>query len=67
MRIGAHLRTRGGMATAFEAARTVGAEAFQLFASNPRAWAGPNPRPDAVAGWRADLDAWGGEVWFHAP
>lgn len=41
MRLGAHLRTRGGLRTAADEARAVGAEVVQLFLSNPRSWAGP--------------------------
>lgn len=41
MRLGAHLGTRGGLRTAADEARTVGAEVVQLFLSNPRSWAGP--------------------------
>ena len=41
MRLGAHLGTRGGLRSAADEARTVGAEVVQLFLSNPRSWAGP--------------------------
>jgi deoxyribonuclease-4 len=67
VRIGAHVRTRGGILSAVEAAREVGAEAFQVFASNPRAWAGPRVEP--VAGEFRDrvADAGLGPVFLHAP
>ena len=42
MRIGAHVPTRGhGPIGAIESARACGAEAVQIFGSNPRAWALP--------------------------
>ena len=57
MRIGGHLPTRGGLLGAIEAARATGADAVQIFASNPRAWAPPQLRDDAadafVEAWRA--------------
>lgn len=66
MRVGAHLRTPGGLRTAVEVAREVGAEAVQLFLSNPRAWAGP--RVDSAkafgAAWREDGV---GPLFVHAP
>jgi deoxyribonuclease-4 len=41
MRIGAHVPTRGRFAWAIEAAKQCGAQAIQVFVSNPRAWAPP--------------------------
>ena len=66
MRIGAHVRTRGGLRTAAEAAREVGAEAAQLFVSNPRSWAGPRPETAEAFGaaWRASGV---GPLFVHAP
>jgi deoxyribonuclease-4 len=41
-RIGAHTPTTGGMAKrAIAYAETIGAEAIQVFTSNPRGWAMP--------------------------
>ena len=41
-RIGAHTPTTGGMAKrSIEYAQTIGAEAIQVFASNPRQWSMP--------------------------
>lgn len=37
-RIGIHLSTSGGVFTAAERARTVGANTFQIFSSSPRMW-----------------------------
>lgn len=66
MRIGAHLRTPGGLRTAIETARDVGAEAVQLFISNPRAWSGPRLETAERFGaeWR---EAAVGPLFVHAP
>ena len=66
MRLGAHLRTPGGLRTAIDAARTVGAEVVQLFLSNPRAWAGPRIETSERFGaeWR---EAGVGPLYVHAP
>lgn len=38
MKIGAHVSTAGGIATAFERAQTIGAECIQIFESAPQQW-----------------------------
>lgn len=67
-RIGAHVPTSGGMAKRSIAyAKEIGAEAIQVFASNPRGWAMPEPNPDADQAFRdkcVDLDI---ETYVHAP
>jgi deoxyribonuclease-4 len=66
VRVGAHLRTPGGLRKAVELARDVGAEAVQLFISNPRAWSGP--RLDTAAAFGADWREGGiGPLFVHAP
>ncbi len=66
MRVGAHLRTPGGLRTAVQAAREVGAEAVQLFISNPRAWSGP--RLETAEAFGADWREGGiGPLFVHAP
>ncbi|MCI0633788.1 MAG: deoxyribonuclease IV [Actinobacteria bacterium] len=66
MRVGAHLRTPGGLRKAVELARGIGAEAVQLFISNPRAWSGP--RLDTAAAFGADWREGGiGPLFVHAP
>jgi deoxyribonuclease-4 len=66
LRIGAHVRTPGGLRTAIENARAVGAGAVQLFLSNPRSWAGPLPQTAEKFG--ADWRAGGvGPLFVHAP
>jgi deoxyribonuclease-4 len=66
VRIGAHVRTPGGLRTAVDAARAVGADAAQLFISNPRAWAGPRRETAERFGaeWR---EARVGPLFVHAP
>jgi deoxyribonuclease-4 len=66
VRFGAHLRTPGGLRTAVEAARSVGADAVQLFISNPRAWAGPRVETAEAFGasWR---EGGVGPLYVHAP
>lgn len=41
MRLGAHVRTRGGLVAGIDYAVAAGCQAIQLFVSNPRAWAPP--------------------------
>jgi deoxyribonuclease IV len=66
VRIGAHVRTPGGLRTAVESARAVGAEAAQLFITNPRAWSGP--RLDTAEKFGADWRVGGvGPLYVHAP
>jgi deoxyribonuclease-4 len=67
-RIGAHVPTSGGMAKrSIEYATTIKAEAIQVFASNPRGWAMPEPNPEADENFRKraiELDI---ETYVHAP
>jgi len=68
VRIGAHVPTRGGLLSAIRAARECGADAVQVFISNPRAWA-----PPRISGKETDAfrEAWGesglGPLFVHAP
>ncbi|HVB42538.1 MAG TPA: deoxyribonuclease IV [Streptosporangiaceae bacterium] len=66
--IGAHVPVAGGLATAgLRYAAAVGAEAIQVFVTNPRAWA-PAPGVDTeTAALRAHVDATGLAVFVHAP
>ncbi len=66
MRLGAHIGTRGGPATAADEARAIGAEVVQLFLSNPRAWVAPrleNAQRFGAAWREADV----GPLFVHAP
>jgi deoxyribonuclease-4 len=53
MRVGAHVSTAGGPATAFDRAVDIGAEAVQIFASSPRAWRFRKPSDEQVAEFRS--------------
>ncbi|MCX6445454.1 MAG: deoxyribonuclease IV [Actinobacteria bacterium] len=67
-RIGAHTPTTGGMAKrSIEYARTIGAEAIQVFASNPRQWSMPDANvanDNEFKEKAAELDI---ETYVHAP
>jgi deoxyribonuclease-4 len=66
VRVGAHLRTPGGLRNAVDLAREVGAEVVQLFLSNPRAWSGP--RLDTAEAFGASWREGGiGPLFVHAP
>jgi deoxyribonuclease-4 len=68
MRIGAHVPVRRGILSAIPAARERGAEAVQVFVSNPRAWAPPRPPgPDAEAFREAWAGSGLGPLFVHAP
>jgi len=66
VRFGAHVRTPGGLRTAADEARAIGADVVQLFLSNPRAWAGPRLENAERFGaaWR---EAGVGPLYVHAP
>lgn len=67
-RIGAHVPTSGGMAKRSIAyAQEIGAEAIQVFASNPRGWAMPEPNPEADKAFRDKCEELDIEVYVHAP
>jgi deoxyribonuclease IV len=68
MHFGAHVPTRGRPAYAVEYALGIGADAFQIFASNPRAWAPPPPvRADAARDFREARRAAGmGPAFAHS-
>jgi len=66
VRLGAHLRTPGGLRTAVETARDIGADVVQMFISNPRAWAGP--RMDTAEAFGTAWHEGGiGPLYVHAP
>jgi deoxyribonuclease-4 len=67
MRLGAHVPTRGRPAGAVDSAQAIGADAFQFFASNPRAWAPPPVRPEAADEFRRRRAASGlGPAFVHS-
>jgi len=68
VRIGAHVPTRGGLLSAIRAAQECGAEAVQVFISNPRAWAPPRiSRKEADAFRQAWRESGLGPLFVHAP
>lgn len=67
-RIGAHVPTSGGMAKRSIAyAQTIQAEAIQVFASNPRGWAMPEPNVEADEAFKAKASALDIATYVHAP
>jgi deoxyribonuclease-4 len=54
MRLGAHVSTAGGLATAFGRATEIGAETIQIFASSPRAWRFRAPSGVQIEEFRAE-------------
>lgn len=67
-RIGAHVPTSGGMAKrSIEYAKTIQAEAIQVFASNPRGWAMPDPNLEADQKFRELSEELDLETYVHAP
>ena len=69
MRIGAHVRRRsGGITGTVEGCRLRGADAAQIFVSNPRGWAGPRVTDDDATAFREGWAASGlGPLVAHAP
>lgn len=53
MQLGAHVRTTGGIATAFERAQDIGCECFQIFSSNPRGWQRALLKDEHIAAYKA--------------
>ncbi len=68
MRIGAHVPARGSLLSAITAARECGAEAVQVFISNPRAWAPPRITNAEAEQFRAAwLESGLGPLFAHTP
>ena len=70
MRIGAHVRRggSGGVSSTVSSCRERGADAAQIFVSNPRGWAPPRVSPEDAAAFRAEWAESG--LWplvAHAP
>lgn len=66
--IGAHVPVAGGLATkGLSYAADVGAEAIQVFVTNPRGWALPAGDPDEDARLRAHAERHDLPVFIHAP
>jgi len=66
MKIGAHVSTAGGIATAFERARAIGAECIQIFESAPQQWGTARLDDAQVAEFREQMAETGIEpVFIH--
>lgn len=66
--IGAHVPVAGGLAAGgLRYAEAIGAEAIQIFAANPRAWALPAGDRPQDAAFTAHVAATGLPVFIHAP
>ncbi len=66
MKIGAHVSTAGGIATAFERAVAIGAECIQIFESAPQQWGTARLDDAQVADFREKMAASGiGPVFIH--
>lgn len=67
-RIGAHVPTSGGLVKrALGYAQTIEAETIQIFASNPRGWAMPEPNATADKEFRNQAEAMDITTYVHAP
>ena len=67
MKIGAHMSTAGGVDTAIDRAVEMGAEAVQIFASSPRAWAFKPLKEDTVIAFREKSERTGvAPTFLHA-
>lgn len=67
-RIGAHTPTSGGMAKrSLGYAETIQAEVIQVFTSNPRGWAMPEPNPVADEDFKIKAAAMDVTTYVHAP
>jgi deoxyribonuclease-4 len=53
MKIGAHVKTSGGVDKAIDRAEEMGAEAIQIFSGAPQAWRRKDYRPEEVEAYRA--------------
>jgi deoxyribonuclease IV len=68
VRIGGHVPTRGGLFGAIESAKACGADAAQIWGSNPRAWAPPAVPPERAQEFgRAWREAGLGPLFLHSP
>ncbi len=68
MKIGAHVQTTGGLATAFERAEAIGAETIQIFGSSPQMWRRRKIREEECREFRARAKETGVEpVFIHGP
>jgi deoxyribonuclease IV len=68
VQIGAHVSTHGGLFGAIASAQEIGADAAQIWGSNPRAWRPPSVSPARAREFgRAWRSAGLGPLFLHAP
>jgi deoxyribonuclease IV len=68
VRIGAHVPTRGGLMGAIDSAKACGADAAQIWGSNPRSWTPPSVKADVARAFGARWREEGlGPLVLHAP
>ena len=65
--VGAHVPVGGGLVKALAYAREIGAEAVQIFVSNPRGWAPSPGDPQQDTSFREQCTRGGVPVFIHAP
>jgi deoxyribonuclease-4 len=65
--VGSHVPTSGGLVKALAYAREIGAQAVQVFVSNPRGWAPSAGDPAQDEAFRDDCTRSGIPVYIHAP
>jgi deoxyribonuclease-4 len=66
MKVGAHVGSSGGLITAFERAKAIGAETIQIFGAPPQQWRRRIIRPEECEAFRAGMQETGIEpVFIH--
>jgi len=66
MKVGAHVGSSGGLITAFERAKAIGAETIQIFGAAPQQWRRRIIRPEECEAFRAGMQETGIEpVFIH--
>jgi len=67
-KIGAHVSTAGGLSTAFERAKEIGADCIQIFGASPRMWYAKLPSAEEVKKFKDEEKRSGvGPTYLHAP
>ncbi len=67
-KIGAHVSTAGGLWTAFERAKEIGADCVQIFGASPRMWHAKMPSEEEIKKFKEEEKKSGiGPVYLHAP
>ncbi|MGA8115696.1 MAG: deoxyribonuclease IV [Actinocatenispora sp.] len=66
MRFGAHLSTKGALATVPPRARAIGADCVQVFVTNPRGWRAVRPSDEAIEDFRKACAEAAVEPFVHA-